>query len=129
MKKMVVLFIAVAMMMLAACGANEEKAFATVTAKDCYGNAGYIELIAGAEKSAAYTFTAENSEEVAWSVYVLDGAFEDGYRYIAQFTEPVLVDDGTISVDAGQYVYIYCSVNEFTTDTANENAKLNITVK
>ena len=64
-----------------------------------------------------------------WSVYVLDEAFEDGYRYIAQFTEPVLIGDGIISVDAGQYVYVYCSVNEFTAEVADENAKLNITVK
>jgi hypothetical protein len=26
-------------------------------------------------------------------------------------------------------VYIYCSVNEFTAEAADENAKLNITVK
>ena len=129
MKKIFVLLVAIAMLMLAACGANEEKVFATIEAKDCFGNAGYIELIAGAEKSAVYTFTAENSEEAVWSVYVLDGAFEDGYRYIAQFTDPVLVGDGTIFVDKGQYVYVYCSVNEFTAEAADENAKLNITVK
>ena len=64
MKKIFVLLVAVAMLMLAACGANEEKVFATVEAKDCFGNAGYIELIAGAEKSAVYNFTAVNSDEV-----------------------------------------------------------------
>ena len=119
----------VTMMILSACGTNEENDFTTVLAKDCYGSAGYTELIAGAEKSAVYNFTAENSADVEWSVYVLDEAFEDGYRYIAQFTEPVLVGDGIISVDAGQYVYVYCSVNEFTAEAADENAKLNITVK
>ena len=129
MKKIFVLLVAVAMLMLAACGANEENDFTTVLAKDCYGSAGYTELIAGAEKSAVYNFTAENSADVEWSVYVLDEAFEDGYRYIAQFTEPVLIGDGIISVDAGQYVYVYCSINEFTAEAADENAKLNITVK
>lgn len=129
MKKRIVLFIVVTMVMLFACGLNINNDFATVLAKDCYGSAGYTELIAGAEKSAVYNFTAENSADVEWSVYVLDEAFEDGYRYIAQFTEPVLIGDGIISVDAGQYVYIYCSVNEFTAEAADENAKLNITVK
>ena len=129
MKKRIVLFLMVTMMILSACGTNEENDFTTVLAKDCYGSAGYTELIAGAEKSAVYNFTAENSADVEWSVYVLDEAFEDGYRYIAQFTEPVLIGDGIISVDAGQYVYVYCSVNEFTAEVADENAKLNITVK
>ena len=129
MKKRIVLFIVVTMVMLFACGLNTNNDFATVLAKDCYGSAGYTELIAGAEKSAVYNFTAENSANVEWSVYVLDDVFEDGYRYIAQFTEPILVGDGTISVNAGQYVYIYCSVNEFTAEAADENAKLNITVK
>jgi ABC-type glycerol-3-phosphate transport system substrate-binding protein len=129
MKKRIVLFLMVTMMILSACGTNEENDFTTVLAKHCYGSAGYTELIAGAEKSAVYNFTAENSADVEWSVYVLDEAFEDGYRYIAQFTEPVLIGDGIISVDAGQYVYVYCSVNEFTAEVADENAKLNITVK
>lgn len=48
-------------------------------------------------------------------------------RFQPQYT--VLLGDGIISVDAGQYVYIYCSVNEFTAEAADENAKLNITVK
>ena len=129
MKNRIVLFIVVTMVMLFACGLNTNNDFATVLAKDCYGSAGYTELIAGAEKSAVYNFTAENSADVEWSVYVLNEAFEDGYRYIAQFTEPVLIGDGIISVDAGQYVYVYCSVNEFTAEVADENAKLNITVK
>ena len=129
MKKWIVLFLVVTMMMLSACGTNEENDFTTVLAKDCFGNAGYIELIAGAEKSAVYNFTAVNSDEVEWSVYVFKDAFDDGYRYIAQATAPALVGDGTISVDKGQYVYIYCSVNEFTTDTADEKAKLNITAE
>ena len=41
----------------------------------------------------------------------------------------VLVGDGTVSVEAGQFVYIYCSVNEFTADAPDENAKHNITQK
>ena len=130
MKKIVVFLLAFAMVMsFAACGANEEKSFATVNAKDCFGGAGYIEFIAGGEEAVELTFTAENSEAVEWSIYVFDEAFDDGFRYISQAAEPALVGDGTVSVEAGQFVYIYCSVNEFTADAADENAKLNITQK
>ena len=130
MKKIVVFLLAFAMLTaFAACGANDEKSFATVNAKDCFKDAGYIEFIAGAEKSVELTFTAENSEAVKWSVYVFDRAFDDGFRYIGQSAEPALVGDGTVSVEEGQFVYIYCSVNEFTADAADENAKLNITEK
>ena len=130
MKKIVVFLLAFAMVMsFAACGANEEKSFATVNAKDCFGGAGNSEFIAGGEESVELTFTAENSEAVEWSIYVFDEAFDDGFRYISQAAEPVLVGDGTVSVEAGQFVYIYCSVNEFTADVPDENAKLNITEK
>ena len=109
--------------------AIEEMPFAVIEAKDGFHDAGFVELIAGAEAAAAYTFTAENSEAVEWWVYVLDESFEEGFRYIKQVAEPVLVGDGTISVEAGQYVYVYCSANEFTTGEIDENAKLNITVE
>lgn len=152
MKKFIVFVLAFLMIMsLAACGAkgeknsgvtrgsedgvsgatekNKEKSFAVLEAKDCFYGAGFVELIAGAEESAEYTFAAENSETVEWSVYVLDQSFDDGLRYIKQAAEPVLVGDGTIPVDEGQHVYVYCSANEFTADAADEQAKLNVTLK
>lgn len=139
MRKFVVFVLAIFVMMaLLACGANEdkspemteeEKIFTTVEAKNCFYDAGFVELIAGAEKSSEYTFAAENSETVEWSVYVLDQAFDEGFRYIKQVAEPALVGDGTIFVDEGQCVYVYCSANEFTTGVADEYAKLTITVK
>ena len=112
-----------------ACEDEQIEPFSTVTAKGCFGGAGYIEFIAGVEEAVELTFTAENSEAVEWSVYVFDEAFDDGFRYISQAADPVLVGDGTVSVEAGQFVYIYCSVNEFTADAPDENAKLNITQK
>lgn len=131
MKKIVVFLLVFATVMsFAACGANEKKSFATVTAKKCFGDAGYVEFFKdGVAESKELTFTAEDSENVEWSVYVFDEAFDDGFRYISQAAEPVLVGDGTVSVEAGQFVYIYCSVNEFTADAPDENAKLNITEK
>ena len=100
-----------------------------IEAKDCYGNAGYVEFIAGAEDTTVYTFTAENSDTVKWSIYVLDEVFNDGFRYIGQAFEPVLEGDGDITVNEGQFVYVHCSVNEFTEDAADENAKLIVSVK
>lgn len=129
MKKMIMFLGLVLAMALAACGAKEEKIFAVIEAKDCFYDAGYVEFIAGAEEAGAYTFTAENSEGVQWRVYVLEEAFEEGYRYITQVAQPVLVGDGKITVEPGQYVYVYCSANEFTTGVVDENAKLKVTME
>ena len=109
--------------------AAEETIFAIIEAKNCFHDAGFIELIAGVEESSEYTFTAENSDAVEWSVYILDEAFEEGFRYIRQIAQPVLLGDGTILIEKGQYVYVYCSANEFTTGAVDENAKLKVTVK
>ena len=129
MKRAVSFFFLFAMIIIStSCKSEEEPPFAIIEAMDCYQNAGYIEFISGAETFAEYTFTAENSETITWQVYVFDENFEDGVRYIPQAEEPVLVGDGTISVDVGQFVYIYCSANEFTSIVADENAKLCITV-
>lgn len=141
MKKWIVMLLAVALVVaLTACGTAEEKPaetvaaveetpFATLEAKDCFYDAGFVELIAGAEAAAVYGFAGDNSETVQWSVYVLEEAFEEGYRYIKQVSEPVLTGDGEVAVEPGQFVYVYCSANEFTTDVADENAKLNVTIK
>ena len=103
--------------------------FATIEAKNCFYDAGFIEFIAGAEESAEYTFTAENSDATEWYVYVLDEAFDEGFRYIKQIAEPVLMGDGQVTVEDGQFVYVYCSANEFTTGVVDEHAKLNVYVK
>ena len=108
---------------------DEPSIFTTIEAKDCFNNAGFVELIDGATDAAEFIFASEDSDAVEWSVYVFDEAFEDGFRYIKQAAEPVLVGDGTVSVEVGQYVYVYCSVNEFTADAADENARVNVLVK
>ena len=108
---------------------DEPGIFTTVEAKDCFNNAGFVELIDGATDAAEFIFASEESDAVEWSVYVFDEAFEDGFRYIKQAADPVLVGDGTVSVEVGQYVYVYCSVNEFTADAADENARVNVLVK
>ena len=108
---------------------DELEIFATIEAKNCFYDAGFIELIAGTSEALEYTFTSENSDSVEWAVYILDEAFDDSFRYIKQVTDPVLTGDGTIFIEQGQYVYVYCSANEFTTGVVDENACLNVTVK
>ena len=147
MKRFAVILLAFAMIMsLTACSEKEEITttsipeettkttaaevpFTVIEAKDCYNNAGYVEFISGAERPAEYTFTAENSDTVKWRVYIFDEAFDEGFRYISQVAEPVLDGDGKVSVDEGQFVYVYCSVNEFTEDAPDEHAKLEVAVK
>ena len=139
-KPIVLLLVFVMIAAMTACGVNEnkpsegteaaeEKIFTIIEAKDCFYDAGFVELIAGAKESAEYTFTSEKSDAVEWRVYVLDQVFDEGFRYIKQVAEPALVGDGTILVGEGQYVYVYCSANEFTTGVVDENAKLNVTVE
>lgn len=108
---------------------DTETIISVIEAKNCFNDAGFIEFISGANETSEYTFTAENSESVEWSVYILDEAFDDSFKYIKQAAEPVLVGDGTAAVKQGQYVYIYCSANEYTTGVADENATLKITSK
>ena len=147
MKRFSVIFLIFSMVMaLTACSEKEEitttsipeettettaaeTPFTVIEAKDCYNNAGYVEFISGAERPAEYTFTAENSDTVKWRVYIFDEAFDEGFRYISQAAEPVLDGDGKVSVDEGQFVYVYCSVNEFTEDAPDEHAKLKVAVK
>lgn len=144
MKRFAVILLAFTMIMvLSACSKTEEitttfipeettaaeAPFTVIEAKDCYNNAGYVEFISGAERPAEYTFTAENSDTVKWRVYIFDEAFDEGFRYISQAAEPVLDGDGKVSVDEGQFVYVYCSVNEFTEDAPDEHAKLKVAVK
>ncbi|MBQ7086744.1 MAG: hypothetical protein IJM96_04635 [Clostridia bacterium] len=144
MKRFAVILLAFTMIMvLSACSKTEEITttfipeettaakvpFTIIEAKDCYNNAGYVELISRAEKSAEYTFTADNSDTVKWRVYIFDEAFDEGFRYISQAVEPVLDGDGKVSVCKGQFVYVYCSVNEFTEDNSDEHAKLKVAVK
>ena len=131
MRKHFVLLLAFVMIAaLTACGAFETtETFAVIEAKNCFYDAGFIELIAGANEPGEYTFTTEDSDTVEWQIYVLDQVFDDSFRYIKQAAEPALVGNGTIILNEGQYVYVYCSANEFTTGIVDENAKLKVTVK
>ena len=81
-------------------------------------NAGFTELYV--DYDGTFTFTAKDSENVEWSVYVLDEKFEDNARFIPQAFEAALVGDGTLEIKAGQYLYVCCSVSSFTADEVIE---------
>lgn len=58
--------------------------------------------------------------DITLEIYVLDEEFQDALRYIPQAYEPSAIDDAIISVDEGQWVYIYCSDNSYTTSEPSE---------
>lgn len=83
------------------------------------------------EADGIYQFEAATSEDfygwengyesgyITWSVYVLDEAFDDAWRFLGQAYEPAIYQlDGIMRVElkAGQYVYCVCGYNGFTAD-------------
>ena len=95
----------------------------TVTVSDGFNNAGYTGRICGA--TATYTFRS-STPDVTWSVYVLDEAFPDILRYLSQANTPALEGDGSLEIEEGKFVYIYCSENGFTSTDAPSDATLTI---
>ena len=95
----------------------------TVTAADGFNAAGYTGRICGA--TATYSFQS-STPDVTWSIYVLDEAFTDILRYLSQAHTPALEGDGTLEIEEGKYVYIYCSDNSFTSTGAPTDATLTI---
>lgn len=98
---------------------TESKVFSKnmlLTTEAGFNNSGYTEI--ACEKDGAYQFFMVDSDKVEWLVYLFDQRFDDGYRYIGQAAEPVVAGNGKIQVKAGQYMYIYCSNNAFTSEKA-----------
>ena len=94
-----------------------------VTVAEGFNNAGYTSRICGA--TATYSFRSSSSD-VAWEIYVLDEAFTDVARYIPQAYTPALKGDGTLEIADGQFLYIYCSENNFTATGPTSDATLTI---
>ena len=55
------------------------------------------------------------SDDVEWKVYVLDEELTDGFEALEEM-EPVLVNDGEIEIQEGQWIYVYCGCNSATCD-------------
>ncbi|MDD6540007.1 MAG: hypothetical protein PUI82_02870 [Firmicutes bacterium] len=77
---------------------------------------GYLGLIC--DDTEEYVFTAVNSDktELEWEVYVMDSKYPDATRYIEESETPALTGDGTLKLKEGQYIYIHCSANSFTSE-------------
>ena len=115
-----------AALLLVACGETSEATeLMQVSCADGYENAGFVSF--EAETPGTYTFAAQNSDGIEWAVYLFDEEFSDGARYISQAAEPALTEDGSLALEGGEFVYIYCSANAFTDLTPDDNAKLLVT--
>ncbi|MBQ6265072.1 MAG: hypothetical protein IJK60_06445 [Clostridia bacterium] len=88
-----------------------------ITAKEGFDNFGVTALICDATET--YSFTASD-ENTTWSVFVLDEEFADDARYLPQAETPALEGDGTLEIEAGKYIYILCSENSFSGETASD---------
>ena len=58
---------------------------------------------------------------------ILDAKTAAPARYISQAAEPLLTEDGSLTVEAGQFMYVYCSANAFTDLAPDTEAKLLVT--
>lgn len=104
---------------------TEEAEVMLVSCEEGYNNAGFVGF--ETELAGTYTFAARNSDGIEWAVYLFDEEFSDGLRYISQAAEPLLTEDGSLTLEAGQFVYIYCSANAFTDLAPNNDAALLVT--
>ncbi|GEM_PF-4679894 len=76
-----------------------------------------------ADTDSNYTFSVvKTSSKVVdglkWHIYILDERFSYGLRYLYESNNPDLIvtteQSASIAVKAGQYVYCFCSYNEYT---------------
>ena len=89
-----------------------------VNASDLFSGYGFCHQLCA--ESGYYRFTAINSQGVSWQVYLLDQEFKDAERYIPHAYDKALEGSGVIHVDAGDWIYVYCSCNEWTGAKAPE---------
>lgn len=90
----------------------DEPTFATV--EDGFDNDGFTYF--ECKETGKYQFEKKDSDDVTWTVYVLNEQFDDAPRFIPQVFDKAVEDDGSIDIKEGQYVYIQCSENAFTAD-------------
>ena len=92
-------------------------------AADDYGYQTFI-----ADRTGNYTFTVSGSG-VDWEIYVLDSAFTDAERFIPQAYSCAARNGGTVYITQGQFVYIYCSANQWTGITAPSDSYITCVAK
>lgn len=100
--------------------ADDEDCEFQVSAYDLYMDCGYGWY--ECKKTGNYQFErtgtlsdvySEHSDDIDWKVFLLDEPFEDAPRFIAQSAEQELCGDGTVFVEKGRYIVVYCSQNVF----------------
>lgn len=92
-----------------------------------YDNYGYSHF--KAEKTGSYSFSPINSDGIGWSVYILDEEFRDAERYIPQVYDQALDGSGELQIEAGKYIYIYCSANGWTMQEIPDGACMSVFFK
>lgn len=90
---------------------------------DAYDMYGYVHFLC--EQSGTYRFEVVGDRNLQWQVYILDSEFPDAERYIPQVYELKLEGSGEISVNQGEYIYVYCNANSWTCLDAPENSSYN----
>ena len=137
MKKIVPLLLSFVMIaaVFAACGGKKTQS-GTVTPGQGFNNAGYVEIECTRDGTCEFTANdASVSANITWEAYTFSQPFEDGLRYIPQASyaeHASFSSEGTIPVKRGDYLYIYCSENAFTADSADdvhEDASLTYTIR
>lgn len=124
MKKIfsIALLLVLIITMCCSCGKKEPQT-GTISSIDCFDNAGFATAIE-CNQGGTCDFTASESSvanNITWEAYVFSKRFDDAPRYIPQasFKEHTTISStGNIKVKSGDYLYIYCSENSFTVDSA-----------
>lgn len=96
-----------------------------ILATDC-DSYGYFNFVC--EKSGTYRFlhVQGDTAETQWQVYILDKEFTDAERYIPHAYEAALAEEGELDITEGQYVYVYCSANEWTAVDPVESDRMEV---
>ncbi len=97
----------------------------SVKAQDCFEGSGYTHFVC--PESGRYVFDTQNSDGVEWTVYIIDSEFPGEEKYIKENYSPELKGAGSLNIEAGQYIYIHCSVNSLTANEPNTEAVYSFT--
>lgn len=110
------------------CCGKKEPQTGTISSIDCFDNAGFATAIE-CNQGGTCDFTASESSvatNITWEAYVFNKPFDDAPRYIPQASfrdHTTITSTGSIKVKNGDYLYIYCSENSFTVDSAEDIPK------
>lgn len=89
-----------------------------IYAADLFDGYGYYHT--RCDKTGTYQFAPVNSDGITWEIYVLDEEFNDAERFIPQVYPCLLENSGSLHINEGQWIYIYCPCNSWTMEEAPE---------